>query len=316
MSFKKALGFVAFGSAVTIAIYGAGCGGSGSGTGGAAGKGGAAGGGGGGGTMGTGMGGAGGAGGGGGSGGSPFEGGDAGGACDPGSLTGFTPAMNASAISAGACTATMISNIINDCFPGANPDASAGSACTDLLGDAATKQCFTGCITTNWTSASSGVTYTTTPWGGLLYSLNPGELEFIDFGACISLSEPSNMAAQTCAKDEEESLECILQACLSNCPIPMETGECSADPACVTAENAFDDCYTAAAKGECMSYSTAINTDCATVTADSGPLADCLSAISVLTSTSSPSPAEVSKALNQYLDIICLAGGIPDGGGD
>jgi hypothetical protein len=311
MSLRNVLGVVAFGSAVALALYGVGCGSSSPGNGGGAA-----------GTSGTGSKGTSGSSGTAGSGGgakgsggttgvSPFEGGDAPGSCEPGSLTGFTPAVNPSAVSTGMCTSAQIASIVENCFPGANPDA-ASSACTDLLADAATKQCYTGCVATDWTAAASGVTYTTTPWGGLLYLLNPGETDLIDVGACYANAAPGDAVVQTCAKDIEEWEECGLQACASNCPVPMETGEC--DATCMAAQTAFFACETAANSGGCKTYYDAINTDCAAVTADSGPIFDCNSAVSALQSTSA-TPAQIGTALNQYLDIICVAGGIPEAGG-
>jgi hypothetical protein len=313
MSLRNVLGVVAFGSAVALALYGVGCGSSSGGTGGAAGTTGTSG------TKGTG-GAAGSSGSGGGSKGtggtsgvSPFEGGDSGGTCEPGSLTGFTPGLNPSAVSVGMCTSAQINSIVADCL--AEPADAGSGPCNDLLADAATKTCFDSCVFSNWTGSASGVTYTPNAWGGLVYLANPGETNFVDYGACYANAAPGDMVVQTCAKDIEEWTECQLQACATNCPVPNEmTTPCEDVPECEAAQTALNGCQTASNSGVCKTYYDNVNTDCASVTADSGPIFDCNSAISVLTSTTA-TLAQVATAFTQYLDIICVAGGIPEGGG-
>jgi hypothetical protein len=228
--------------------------------------------------------------------------------CEPGTLTGFTPGLNASAVSAGMCTAKQIAAIVNDCFI-AGPDA--GSACMSLLADAATMQCLSGCVYTDWTAAASGVTYTPTPWGGLVYLLNPGQTGYVDLGACLAKAAPTDKTVQACAKDNEELLECTLQACAANCPVPMTSDDCS-DPSCEAAENALSNCMAAVTSGSCAKYQDAVTTDCASLMdAGSGPVFDCIHDVSAI-DNDEDAGAEAA-ALIQFLDIVCL-GALPDGG--
>jgi hypothetical protein len=241
----------------------------------------------------------------------PFEDGPEGSTmCEPGSLTGFTPALNPSAITAGMCTAKQIVDIVNVCF---SAKADAGSACESLLADSATKQCFTGCVSTEWTAAASGTTYTPSPWGGLLYTLNPGQTTYIDLGACIVQAAPAEKSAQTCGKDYEELVECALSACAANCSVPLTTGDCSTDPACEAAETALYSCMEATMSSGCKKYNDAVTADCAPLMdAGSGLVSDCVRDVGIIESVSADAGVE-SAALIQYLDIICL-GGLPDGG--
>jgi hypothetical protein len=115
-------------------------------------------------------------------------------------------------------------------------------------------------------------------------------------------------AGKKCATDIEESLECQLQACTGNCPIPTPPmGEsCDADPACKKADDEFNACLTSANAGACAKYGTAANADCATVAAESGPLFDCTKDLNVL--VAGPGDAGVAafySGFTQFVDLLC-----------
>ncbi len=221
--------------------------------------------------------------------------------CAPGSLAGFTPALNANAVSAGSCTTTMITNIVNDCLFGTS------SACTKLLADAATSNCYTGCVYTDWTASPSQTSYASTPWGGFIYIENPGFSSLFNWGGCIAQADPSSLAAQKCGTDWEETLECAIQACAASCPVPT-SGDAS-----VADQTALFDCINAAyalpgdasAGGECASYNLALDTDCSALPVDSGVLNDCLDEMAVLDGEVDAGLSGVTAAYTQYLDILC-----------
>jgi hypothetical protein len=211
--------------------------------------------------------------------------------CAPVTLTGFTPTLNASALGAGACTTTMITNIVADCLS----TTATSTTCTDLLTDNATKTCYTGCVATDWTAAASGTSFSSTPWGGIVYSLNPGETDFLNFGGCISAALPTNATVQKCATDTEESLECELAACLSSCSVASDG---------TTGQAALFTCLNDAAAGECSTYANAENTDCATLPSNA-TLTDCLNDIDIVSGSTDAGTTSIDTAITQYLDIVC-----------
>jgi hypothetical protein len=337
MSLKNFVGVVAFGSAVAVSLYGVGCGSSSPG--GGAGKGGGAGSGSGGstgsgsgGSTGSGTGGSHGTGSGGSTGVSPFpDAGDGGGStCAPGSVTGAAVGLNPSGFSVG-CTATEVSNIFADCIS----STGSSSACSTLLtGSTPTKDCYLGCVFSDWTAVDGsttkqGTTWTSSPWGALVFALSTGteettdgsgssgggEINYINTGGCYTAVAPTDTGAQKCATDLQESIECGLTACLPSCvvPTPPGTEECTAasDPSCFAAQSKFFDCTDDASKGGCAKYNTAAMTDCAAYEGDSGTFGQC-NAIQSALSDQDASVAEVDAALLKLVNIICL--GNTDGG--
>ncbi len=322
MSLRKTVGVVAFGSAVALALYGVGCGGSsgGSGTGGTSGSGGESGSGGssgsGGGSSGTGgskgssgtkgsSGSAGTAGSGGTSGTFGEAGGDSG-SCTFMPLGSFTPGLNPSAQTPGTCTAADITAVIAACFSAASTE----TECSGLkTGNPGAYGCLNSCLVTPWTSASGGLTYTSTNWGGLLlvdWTATMGEGFFYNFGGCFAAA--GTTAAKKCGTDFEEQFECITQACATNCPFaaqgaPDFDGDQQDFYAC---ENAVS-----ASGGECATYGTAINTDCGALAADTGVLGECISIYDTFASSKSTA-TEIATAFSQLLNVICVA---PGGGG-
>lgn len=318
MSLKSFICATSLVSVVTISLYGVGCGSSSKGgnpeggTGGTAGSGGSGGSGGMGGTGGTG--GSGGKGGSGGSGGFPIDAPmDTGPTCAPGSLTGFTPAINPTPT--GKCTQKQVTNFVNSCL-GGNPDASS-TACNDEI-TGPDMGCVFGCLVTNWTASSSMTSYTTTPWGGLIVA---DGFQFFDVGGLLVAAD-SSAATKTCATDLESGLECVLQACTASCPVTLpKSGSCSADPTCNAEAMALQNCLGTAqpsmGSGECSKYNTAANTDCASVfSMETGPIATALTALTAIESSTCQSaspPAMCAQAWETYLDLICT-GSIPGGG--
>jgi hypothetical protein len=323
MSFKKSVGVLAFGSALTIALYGVGCGGSGKGSGGGSSGSGGSTGSGSGGTHGSGSGGSTGSGSGGthGSGGSKgsggtmgivgFDGGDTGSpmTCSPASVTSFTGSLNTSAIGAGMCTATQITNIINDCI---NQTDAMSTACTDLLADTATKTCYQMCINTPWTADTSGATFMppTAGWGAQWYmtwgtGTNLGFFEQPNIGGCYAAA-----GATACATAWEENQECWMQACAANCPLPPNT-----DPSFPAAQNAISGCIktTETGSGGCVSYGSKITSACmSSMGADSGLVGMCNDAVNILFATTPPTLAKVVQAYTELFTVVC---GPPAGGG-
>jgi hypothetical protein len=246
--------------------------------------------------------------------------------CEPGSVTGVKFGLNPSAASAGMCTPALIETIVDDCL-GGDPDAGTDTCTQILQPHTAVYSCFYNCVSVNWTSSSTLSNYASTPWGGILNLLyaSGGGFEPLNLGGCILAASGGNAAATTCAEDVEADLECDLQACGANCPLPAPT-----DPSFNEATTALTDCFGAAdpmsdTGGECSKYSAAVAADCL---ADSGPVAAAVNLCTGLSSTiNDPGStlADYVQAWNQYLSLLCGpaaasdagkadGGGITDGG--
>jgi hypothetical protein len=241
--------------------------------------------------------------------------------CEPGSVSSVTFGLNPSAASAGMCTPALISEIVDNCL-GGDPDAGT-TTCNDLLQpNTPVYTCFYDCVTVDWTGSTSATNYLSTPWGGIINlpsSIPGGDFQSLNVGGCIVAAAGGNAAATACAADIEEDLECDLEACGANCPLPAET-----DPTYDEATSAFYNCFnvadpTSGTGGECSKYSTAINTDCS---ADSGPVAAAFNTCVGLAGNDgvindpSSSLADYVQAWNQYLNLVCGPGTTttPDGG--
>jgi hypothetical protein len=234
--------------------------------------------------------------------------------CSPGSLASFKPAINASAESAGGCTAKVIGEIIYACYAPL-ADASA-TACNDLLtSSSAALTCFQGCLETPWTAASPDLTYSTTPWGATWFvewgsGVNAGLSVNVNIGGCYAAAAPTDKTAQKCAKDLEEGQECYLQACATNCPVtcdPATDATCTASSSAYTSSvTAFNACASATISGECATYFTAANTDCASLTgSDGGPIGQCNDAINVLFSSTTPTHTDLVRAWTELFTVVC-----------
>jgi hypothetical protein len=266
-----------------------------------------------------------GAGGEGGSSGGGGSGADANEMCDPGSVTGVKFGLNPSAASAGMCTPALIETIVDDCF-GGDPDAGTDTCNQILQPHTAVFACYYNCVEVDWTG-SAAQNYMSTPWGGFPNLIYPsgGSFGFFNSGGCILAAGGGNAAVTTCAEDFEEDLECDLQACGANCPLPAQN-----DPTFNEAATALINCIGAAdpppdaGVGECSKYSAAINADCS---ADSGPVAAAVNLCGGLfngINDQTSSLADFVQAWNQYLNLVCVpaardagtadAGGITDGG--
>jgi hypothetical protein len=243
--------------------------------------------------------------------------------CAPGSLAGFTPAMNPSPRSLGRCTDALIGPIVDACY-GGDPDASA-SACSSLLADPAAKTCYFGCLVTPWTGASPETSYEPAAWGGLLraywlYGLTSyTSMDFFDYGGCLAAAAPKDSAAQACAKAYEESQECLLEACIPSCPLPaVPDGENElTDPAWIAAANQQADCLDSAGTSACSKYSDALTSACSgsglyAPYEATGPVAACNSAIMTFSSSSSTAAQRVA-AYRQLFGVVC-GSGVVDGG--
>jgi hypothetical protein len=322
MSLKNMVGVVAFGSAVALALYGVGCGssspGGGAGSGGAAGSGkGGSTGSGSGGTTGSGSGGSHGSGSGGTTGISPFpDGGSDAGSCKPGSLAGFTPGLNTSGISAGMCTNAEIATIVTACFLSTSTETTCGALTT------AEMTCLHSCIVTDWTSATSGLTYAAAPWGALIAvewgtGTTAGIAEFNNVGGCYAAAAPTNPDATKCETDYQEAEECFLQACATNCPLPAQSSS-DYTAAATALQNCIYDVIPEKGSGICSSYGTAVNTDCAVFgspdagIADSGAVGACNDALAIF-QLAKPTDAQLTHAYNEFFGTICGTG--PGDGG-
>jgi hypothetical protein len=217
------------------------------------------------------------------------------------------------------CTTALIAQIVDVCF-GGNPDAGA-TACQDLYtGDAAAKTCLFSCMVTLWTSDSSGLSYASSPWGGLIqvdWTSTMGVADYFNPGGCYAAAAPS-AAATKCATDYESLQECYIQACAPSCAelcYPGTMGCTTTMAQWMAADNALNGCVNSviptSGKGACSAYDAAASTDCAAYqSADSGPASVCNTSLATLHSTSATA-AEMAAAYNAYFGIMCgpAAGG-------
>jgi hypothetical protein len=234
--------------------------------------------------------------------------------CAPVSVTGVTFGLNKSAAPQGMCTSDDITTLFNDCFSD-NPTDAGISACNEIVAQPHTPlySCLFGCLSTNWSSASTG--YAKTEWGAFLNVLSAagGGSQFLNIGGCILAAGKYSEAATKCAEDYEQSLECQLQACSASCPVPAQT-----DPTFSAAENALNNCTgladPASGTGECSKYSASLLADCPT---DGGPASEaintCLNARDTINSTFS-SNTDFVNAYKEFFNLVCGPGAWMDGG--
>jgi hypothetical protein len=68
--------------------------------------------------------------------------------------------------------------------------------------------------------------------------------------------------------------------------------------------------------GPCGKYASNANTDCASVfSTDSGPVADCLNDLAIITGQVTATAAQAEAAYLQYFNIICAGAPGPTDGG-
>jgi hypothetical protein len=234
--------------------------------------------------------------------------------CQPGSVTGVKFGLNPSAASADMCTPALIETIVDDCL-GGDPDAGTDTCGDILVQHTPLYACFYNCVSVDWTSSSTPSSYASTPWGGILNLISPigGAYEPLNLGGCVLAAGGGNAAVMKCAEDIEVDLECDMQACGANCPLPAST-----DPNYGPAATALDNCFGVAdpsdAGGECSKYSAAINADCSP---DSGPVAAAVNLCGGLTATindPASSLADYVQAWNKYLNLICGPAAVSDAG--
>ncbi len=205
--------------------------------------------------------------------------------CQPGTLAGFTATPIAAVNNPGACTSGQVNSMVTQCLDPTSTQAS----CLAWQGVTANEDCLTNCpvfSTYSATNVTPGVSPPPAmgPWGPFIAVLNPGESDFFNLGACVTLADPTQ---QPCGDALTEQLECEYYACASNCSIPAPP----ADP--TAAETAYNDCAIAAdgcpasgngpCTGVCGGYVNTVSSACGNVT---GPALFCLDGS--LSSTSSP----------------------------
>jgi hypothetical protein len=139
------------------------------------------------------------------------------------------------------------------------------------------------------------------PWGPFISVFNPGESDFYNLGACVSLADPTQTS---CGTALNEAFECEYDVCAPSCSIPASP----ADP--TAAENAYNACTTAAdgcpasgngpCTGVCGSYVNMINNECGNQ-ALNGPAGYCLDG-----SLSSTSGATADPSIEKLIKQQCV----------
>jgi hypothetical protein len=224
-----------------------------------------------------------------------------GGSCQPGSVAGFTAANVTSLNDNQACTGPQINSLVTDCFD----PAATQAGCTTWQNNNA--GCFNSCTlfspyaATNVTPGMSPPPAPMGPWGPFISVLNPGEIDFLNLGACVSLADPTQTA---CGNALTAAFECEYDVCASSCSIPVAP----ADP--TAAQTAYDNCSAAAdgcpatgngpCTGVCGSYANTINTACGN-TALNGAASFCLDG-----SLSSTSGATADPSLEKLIKQQCV----------
>ncbi len=115
-------------------------------------------------------------------------------------------------------------------------------------------QCGGGTATCNSRLEGTGASPTHSTWGPEVDWPESGNtlIANVNIGGCII--EQYGTSADTCGHDFENLSECEHQVC---------------DTSCGAAIGDFNDCATNADKGACLTYSNAVNSDCAAYTASS-----------------------------------------------
>ena len=138
----------------------------------------------------------------------------------------------------------------------------------------------------------------------------------LNVGGCYEAAAPGDPNATKCATDLQEEVECYMTACEANCPVtcnPAISGCTASASDFMTSQNNLIGCFNAVLPGTgsglCDKYGTAAQTDCASFTADSGPVGMCNDAINTLYSTGTPSAAAIKKAWTEMFTVICLPPG-------
>jgi hypothetical protein len=185
----------------------------------------------------------------------PDAGYDDGGSCSPGSLASFMPVYNLPVGPyLGACSTKQLSDAVADCWA---PSASA-SKCSAWVDDKDNAGCL-GC----WAGP-----VTSSTWAPMLYAENGGQEFIVDYGGCIQLADPSQLA---CARYVEYATECEIAACLAACPIPASG-----------TTTAIDNCSQEAASGGCASYFSMVDgmdaSACQSPDSTSNPAGFCMGA--------------------------------------
>jgi hypothetical protein len=126
------------------------------------------------------------------------------GSCGPGSLTSFTPTSPPPAPRSNACTPAQIESIYDGCLNGGDCTTAANAA----------MPCY-NCIFTLETDAK---------WGPMVSRNAADPVAYLNFGGCVTLTEPCNAA---CGDVLEEDLECEQAACATNCPVQSQYENCT-----------------------------------------------------------------------------------------
>jgi hypothetical protein len=225
---------------------------------------------------------------------------DAAPSCQPQSADGFVPVKITPVVNP-VCTTSQVVGLVTQCFDPSLPD---DTACNAWKADPANETCLTSCpvaspvapmpVTSNPPPTPAG------PWGPLVKILNPGELEFWNLGACVSVTDPST-AGQACADALNAELQCEYYTCAANCPVPTDT---DAGATIIAAEEAYRSCSLAADTGPCASWVNAVTT-CVSEPPDAAPESFCIDGTLL-----SGDPTSFDPAAEQFIGAQC--GGAPE----
>jgi hypothetical protein len=169
---------------------------------------------------------------------------------------------------AAKCTPTQISTLITACYD-VNADE---QTCGAWQADPANASCLP-C----WVGPVTGAT-----WSPIVTIANPGKSSYLNFGGCVALADPTQLA---CGKSIQAAFECEMAACNANCPVPSS----GSNPAIEALNKCFDD----AATGGCTTFASAGNTCTSTLSSGGGPSAFCFQA------------NVDNTALSQFLTLAC-----------